>query len=315
MLTLSQVNWLYDITSKMSGVWEQTNFYHHRHWGAFNLHLKNQQQMAALWKTWSSSITCDKAKTKVMEEGPAMEFPNLFFFLLTVTLQFTYSSEDTFTIHSYNYIRLNCALFVTCSSSNPWFFFSRAYVFSISDLRTMEIAKELTINLPKRFQIKHYPLIPDIVRYSTSLHAWYLAKCLFKPSLLQLHFINCLFFFKSPLKIMSSFMLGLPHLTWESQGSLLRRITLGILWRKNLKTSFVKMDTSILVLHSSSRAGQQVVWKNSSFIFKIPSFAIVNTLTCQFSGFPLWSGFLLVCMNRSYRKHSKKDFLIGTLVS
>lgn len=64
MLTPSQVNWLYDITSKMSGVWEQTNFYHHRHWGAFNLHLKNQQQMAALWKTWNSSITCDKAKTK-----------------------------------------------------------------------------------------------------------------------------------------------------------------------------------------------------------------------------------------------------------
>lgn len=94
----------------------------------------------------------------VMEEGPAMEFPNLFFFLLTVTLQFTYSSEDTFTIHSYNYIWLNCALFVTCSSSNPWFFFSRAYVFSISDLRTMEIAKELTINLPERFQIKHYTL-------------------------------------------------------------------------------------------------------------------------------------------------------------
>lgn len=229
------------------------------------------EQLHHLWQSKDKQRTLSDQQA-VMEEGPAMEFPNLFFFLLTVTLQFTYSSEDTFTIHSYNYIWLNCALFVTCSSSNPWFFFSRAYVFSIRDLRTMEIAKELIINLPERFQIKHYPLIPDIGRYSTSLHAWYLAKCLFKPSLLQLDFINCLFFFKSPLKIMSSFMPGLPHLTWESQSSLLRRITLGILWRKNLKMSFVKMDTSILVLHSSSRAGQQVVWKNSSFFFLNPLF-------------------------------------------
>lgn len=114
------------------------------------------------------------------EEEPTMEFP--VFFLLTVTLQPTYSSEDMFTIHCYNYIQLNCALFVTCSSSNPWFSFSRAYVFSISDLRTVETAEELIINLPERFQIKHYSLIPDIVRYSTSLRARCLAQCLFKPS-------------------------------------------------------------------------------------------------------------------------------------
>lgn len=86
-LTLSQVNRLYDTTSKMSGVWEQISFYHHRHWGAFNLHLKNQQQMAVLWKTWNGSITCDKAKTnkehcltnKQWWRKEAMEFPNLFY--------------------------------------------------------------------------------------------------------------------------------------------------------------------------------------------------------------------------------------------
>lgn len=150
MSTLSQANQLYDSTNKTSGVWKQIYFYHHKHWRAFSLHLKNQQQMAVLWKTWN--LLSDQQA--VMEEEPAMELSNLVFSCLQLLhnlhtplktcSQFTAITRYSLTVHY-----LLPVLLLIHDSPSP------GHMFCESNVRTMEIAKEFIINLPKRFQIKH----------------------------------------------------------------------------------------------------------------------------------------------------------------
>lgn len=87
ILTWSPLNQPYDVTNKMLGVWKHAYFHHHRHRRAFSLHLKHQQQISVLWKTWNGSTTCEKAKDMqralsdqqvAMEEGPTRDIPNPF---------------------------------------------------------------------------------------------------------------------------------------------------------------------------------------------------------------------------------------------
>lgn len=179
----------------------------------------------------------------MVEEGPTTAIPNLFFSCfqlfcnsytpLKTSSQFIAITGYSLIVYYLFLVLLSLTLLTQgLCPFHQW-------------LENHRDCQRLTTNLSRRLQIKHYPLVPDIARYSTSLHARCLGK---KRACLSHRSSSCTF-----LAVLSS----LSHLLssccpsylnfyaslWKHKANLLTGTTLSILRKKNLKISPFKPQT------------------------------------------------------------------------